>query len=154
MQEKSCFPPVSQKAGKESDVLDLPVDRRNPVRFQKLVGLTEVATAKKASVSRQRTRMRCLQNKMLRIVQHGFFCARRTSPEQEDDRSVLLIQDPDHCISKLFPADPAVRIGLMRPYRQNSIQQQYALLRPFFQIAIVRNAASQIVLQLLIDVDK
>ena len=47
-----------------------------------------------------------------------------------------------------------MRIGLMRPYRQHGIEQEHPLLRPFLQIAIVRDVASQIVLQLLIDVDK
>ena len=45
-----------------------------------LLCFTEMFTSEKSPVSRQRTWMRCLQDQMLRIIQHGFFHLRRTSP--------------------------------------------------------------------------
>ena len=58
----------------------LPVDWFQTIGNKKFVCFTEMFTSEKSPVSRQRTWMRCLQNQMLRIIQHGFFHLRRTSP--------------------------------------------------------------------------
>ena len=86
----------------------LPVDWFQTIGNKKFVCFTEMFTPEKSPVGRQRTWMRCLQNQMLRIIQHGFFHLRRTSPEQKYNRTVLLIQNLDRSIRKLLPADPPV----------------------------------------------
>ena len=98
--------------------------------------------------------MRRLQNQMLRIRQHRSLLLRRTSPEQKNDRTVLRINRFDDCIRKLLPAFSLMGICLMRPHSQHGVQHQHALLRPFFQITVVWNIASQIIMQLLINIDK
>lgn len=108
------------------------------MRSQKFICLAEMTASEKSPVSRQRTRMRRLQNQMLRIVQHTLFHLCRTSPKQEDDRAVLLIQYLNRCVCELFPTDSSVGIRLVGPDSQNRVQKKYALSRPFFQISVVR----------------
>lgn len=124
------------------------------VAKQEFIGFAEMTTSKKASVRRQRTWMRSLQDQMLRIIEHGFFGLCRTSPQKKNNRPILFIQDSDRCIGKLFPADAPVRVCLMCTDSQHCIQHQHSLFRPLFQITVIRNIASQIVMQFLININQ
>ena len=42
----------------------------------------------------------------------------------------------------------------MGPHRKHCIEHQHALLRPFYQIAVVRDPASQVIVELLVDIHK
>ena len=42
----------------------------------------------------------------------------------------------------------------MRPYCQYRIQKQHSLLRPFGEASVIRDRASQIIVKLLINIDK
>ena len=91
--------------------------------------------------------MRCLQNQMLRIRQHGFLILCRSSPEHADNRSVLGIYRLDNRIRKLFPAFALMRIGLVRSDSKYRVEQKNTLIRPFFQISVIRNIAAKVIMQ-------
>ena len=85
-------------------------------------------------------------------MKHGCLHLSRPPPEKKHDRAILLVQDPDGRISKLFPADPSVGIGLMCTYSQHCVQKKHALLCPFFQITVVWDITSHIILKFLINI--
>ena len=78
----------------------------------------------------------------------------RRPPEYKDKRPVLLCKNLDTSVRKFFPAYPAVGVGFMGAHSQDRVEKQYALLRPWCKIPVVRNRASEIAVQLLIDVDQ
>ena len=45
-----------------------------------------------------------------------------------------------------------MRISLVGADSQNCIQKHHALIRPFFQISVVRHIAAQIVVKLLVNI--
>ena len=94
-------------------ILNLPVNWFHTIRLQKFIRLAEMPASEKSPVSRKGAWMWCFQDQMLRIVKHGCFHLGRPAPEKKYDWTVLLVQDPDGGIGKLFPADPPVGIGLM-----------------------------------------
>ena len=103
---------------------NLPVDRFYAVAFQKLICLAERPVAKESPERRQRTRMRCRQDQMLRIVQHKLLPLGRTSPQDEYNRPVLLIEDLDGRVRELLPPDLPMGICLMGSDCKNRIQHQ------------------------------
>ena len=60
----------------------------------------------------------------------------------------------DHLIREDLPALASVRACRSPANRQNRIEQEHAVFRPAFQIAVVRRIDPQIILQLLKDVYK
>lgn len=93
------------------NILNLPVNRFYPIGFQKFISLAEMLASEKSPVGRKGTWMWCFQDQMLRIMKHGCLHLSRPPPEKKHDRAILLVQDPDGRIGKLFPADPSVGIG-------------------------------------------
>ena len=94
------------------------------------------------------------QHQMFWIVDHLFFALCGTSPEDEDHRAVLPGEHFDCRVRELLPADFLVGICLMRTHSQHRVQHQNTLPCPFFEIAVVRDVASQIVFEFLINVDQ
>ena len=92
------------------------------MRLQEGIGLGKMLTSKEAPISRKRTRMWSLQDQMIGIWRQKFlFHLRRSAPEQENDRLLLLIYNADHRIRKLLPANILMGICLMRPHGKYSI---------------------------------
>ena len=103
-----------------------------------------------AAVSGKRTRVRRFQNEVLRIVQHGFFHLSGSSPEQEHDRPILFVENPDRRVGELLPADALMGIGLVGPDREHSVQKQNAFFCPFNQTAVIGNVAAAVIVKLLV----
>ena len=102
--------------------INLPVDWIQSVLDQKCIAFRKVAASEEASICRKRGWMRSFQDQMFRVRKHCLFGSCRASPQHEDHRPILLIQDPDRSIRKFFPADPAMGIRLMRTYCKYRIQ--------------------------------
>ena len=98
--------------------------------------------------------MRRLQNQMLRIIQKFGLHLCRTSPQHKHNGTILPVHCADRGIGKFLPSDIPVGISLMRTHGKNCVQQQYTLLRLFYQITVVRNIAAEIILKLLINIHK
>ena len=111
-----------------------------------------MAAAEEAAVSGKRTRVRRFQNEVLRIVQHGFFHLSGSSPEQEHDRPILFVENPDRRVGELLPADALMGIGLVGPDREYGIQKQNALFCPFNQTAVIGNVAAAVIVKLLVNI--
>jgi len=91
---------------------------------------------------------------MLRCVDEHFFGYRCISPQNEDNRFFPLVQRSDDGIGQQLPAFSAMGIGFPAADSQDSIQQEYALLRPRCQVAVFRNRNAEVILQFLVDVDQ
>ena len=86
------------------------------------------------------------------VGQHRPFALGRFPPKQIDYRTLLSIDCFYHGIGELLPPLILMGIGLVSPYRQDCIEKQHSLIRPFFQVSVIGNGAPQIFLQLLIDI--
>ena len=82
--------------------------------------------------------MRCLEDQMRAVREKLALSARRRPPQQKYYRLGLGIDCFDDRIGELLPAVSVMGVCLMRPDGQNSIEQQHALLSPFFQIPVIR----------------
>ena len=74
-----------------------------------------------------------------------------TSPEYEDHPRLLRGNQFDHTIGESLPASPLMRIGLASPDREDRIEHENALPGPWFQIPVIGNPASHIVMEFPID---
>lgn len=63
-------------------------------------------------------------------VNDGALALRICAPEHKHQVVPLCVQDADDFIRKLLPASLLVRRRLMRPYCQDCVKQQHALVRP------------------------
>ncbi len=88
------------------------------------------------------------------IGQHGDFGLGLRAPEHEDNRTILFVHGPQNGIGELLPPLSFMGIGGMRTHGQNRVQHEHTLLRPVHQITVVRHAAADIVMKLLVNVDK
>ena len=75
-------------------------------------------------------------------------------PEDEDEILALAVQCRDHGVGKGLPPLALMRSGTTILDRQTGIQQQHALSRPAFQIAVPGMGDAKIGCQLLVDVLK
>jgi hypothetical protein len=85
-------------------------------------------------------------------IYEGLFAAGVLAPEHEDHVRATLRDDLNHPVGKGFPAFAPVRSRLVGLYREDSIEQEDALLRPGGKIAACRHRNSQVILQFLEDV--
>ena len=65
---------------KQDQEIDLPVDWLYTMRLKEFICLAERFASEKSTIRRKRTRMRCFQDQMLRIIQHPRLSLRRRSP--------------------------------------------------------------------------
>ena len=99
----------------------LPVNRLHAVCFQEFICLTERLAPEESSICGKRTRMRRLQNQMIRIIQHCRFALRRSPPQDKDNGTILPVQCHNRCIGKFFPSDSPMRVSFMRTHSKNRI---------------------------------
>lgn len=76
------------------------------------------------------------------------------APEDEDARFGAPCNCGDGGIGNGIPALSGVRARLPGLYRQRIVEQQDALPRPMFQIAMRSRYNSKVVLQFLVDIDE
>ena len=77
-----------------------------------------------------------------------------TSPQDEDHPRLLRGNQLDNTIGESLPASPLMRIGLASPDREDRIEHENALPGPGFQIPIMWNLASHIIMEFPIDVSQ
>ena len=77
-----------------------------------------------------------------------------TSPQYEDHTRRLRGNQFDHAIGESLPAASLMRIGLVRPDREDRVEHENALPGPGFQIPIMWNLASNIFTEFPIDVSQ
>ena len=77
-----------------------------------------------------------------------------TSPQDEDYRRLLRCHQFDHTISESLPAASLMRIGLVRSDREDRVEQEDALSGPGFQIPVIGDLASNIFMELPINVSQ
>ena len=77
-----------------------------------------------------------------------------TSPQDEDHPRLLRGNQLDHAIGEWLPSPSLVRIGLASPDREDRIEHENALPGPGFQIPVIGNPASHIVMKFSIDVSQ
>ena len=75
-----------------------------------------------------------------------------TSPQEKNHPRLLRRNQLDHAISESLPAASLMRIGLVRSDREDRVEQEDALSGPGFQIPVIGNLASNIIMELPIDV--
>lgn len=85
-----------------------PVDRREPLLLQQLIGLREVTAAEETAVRGKRRRVRRLQHMVAVAVDKVAFLLRVRTPQQEHHAFAVLVQGGDHFIGKGFPAQIGV----------------------------------------------
>ena len=93
-----------------------------------------------------------LQNQVSGIREHRLFHLCGTPPQDKHDWPVLLIQNADCRVRKLFPANPSMGIRLVGTHGQNRIQKQHPLICPFCQAAVIRYITSAVVMELFINI--
>ena len=66
--------------------------------------------------------MGSFQDQMPGVVEHGLFGLGGAAPQNEYDRTVLIVQRADGCVGEFFPSDSAVGIRVMGTGGQYGIQ--------------------------------
>ena len=77
-----------------------------------------------------------------------------TSPQYEDHTRRLRGNQFDHAIGESLPAASLMRIGLVRPDREDRVEHEDALSGPGFQIPVIRDPTSKIFMKFPIDVSQ
>jgi len=91
---------------------------------------------------------------MVRLRDQQLFLLGSTSPQYQDHRRLLRCNQFDNTIGELLPAAPLMRIGLVRPDREDRVEHEDALPGPGFQIAITRDRVSKVFMELPIDISQ
>ena len=96
--------------------------------------------------------MNACQHQMALAVDDRALVLGLAPPEDEDEILALAVQCRDHGVGKGLPPLALMRSGAAVLDRQAGIQQQHALPRPAFQIAVSRVGDAEIRRQFLVDV--
>ena len=89
---------------------------------------------------------------MALAVNHGAFLLRIATPEHEYQVIALLIELTNGGIGEFLPALALVRTGIALLHRQCGIEQEHALLRPLFQVAVAGRSDAKIAFEFLVDI--
>src|SRR5579872_4262389 len=122
---------------RSTEVWYLPIDRAPAELAEVRVDFGEGPAAEKAAARRKRRRVRRLDDRVPAKIDQLRLLARVRTPEHEDDRLGARIQRPDRRIGERLPALALVRVGLVRAYCQNGVQQQHSPLGPRREAAVV-----------------
>lgn len=91
---------------------------------------------------------------MVRLRDQSLFLLGFTSPQYEDYTRPLRCNQFDNAIGESLPAAPLMRISLVRQDRENRVEHEGALSGPGFQIPVIGNLASNIFMELPIDISQ
>ncbi len=118
-----------------------PVNRFQPLRFQKRIRLGKMPASEKAVMRRQGRGMRGLQHEvppaLLNAFDKGRLFLRVAAPEQDHDRLFFLRHQPDDRIGECLPAAAPVGGGHAGFHGQHAVEEEHALLGPMLQMAMV-----------------
>ncbi len=98
--------------------------------------------------------VRRLQDQVLLCIYERLLALRELAPEQENYGVAFIGNSPDDRIGESMPADMGVGISPVRLHSQRRIEEQDALLCPMLEIAMIRQGQSEIVADLLKDIDQ
>ena len=133
-------------AGTDGGAVELfrnaPVDGFLPCRLQKCIGSRKILSAEITSMCRQWTRMYALDDAVLLSRDESFLSLCKAAPENEYHWFFSGVKMLDHLIREDLPALALVRACRPPANRQNRIEQEHAVFRPAFQIAVVRRIRS------------
>lgn len=115
----------------------IPVNWRNAVLLQKRIAFGKMMAAKKAVVCGKGRGMCAFQHKVLRCSNEFLLRSRVAAPKKEYDRLFAIIQLLDDVIGKRSPADIFVAVSLSASYCQRCVEQQYTVLCPWCQRAVL-----------------
>ena len=93
--------------------------------------------------------MYALDDAVLLSRDESFLSLCKAAPEDEYHLFFSGVKMLDHLIREDLPALASVRACRSPANRQNRIEQEHAVFRPAFQIAVARRIDPQIILQLL-----
>ena len=91
---------------------------------------------------------------MVRLSDQWQLILSLASPEYEHHSRWLRGNQFDHTVGELLPPTPLMRVGLMCPNCKDRVEHKDALPGPTFQIAVIGNPASRIVMEFPIDVSQ
>ena len=91
---------------------------------------------------------------MVRLCDQQPFLLGLPSPQYEDHRSLLRGNQLNNTISESLPAPSLVRISLAGLDRENRIEHKDTLSSPGFQIPVIGNPASNIVMEFSVNVSQ
>ena len=91
---------------------------------------------------------------MVRLPDQLPFLLGLTPPQYENHRRRLRGNQFDNAIGQSLPTVPLMRIGLVRPDREDRVEHEDALSGPGFQIAVIGDLASKIFMEFPIDVSQ
>jgi len=126
-----------------------PINFGESFLFQEGIGFAEMTAAKKTAVRRKRGRVRTHQDFMFLSVDERSFFLRISAPQKKNDIRFFSRQFLNDGVGKNFPPLILVRPRRGSPYRKRSIEQQYALFCPSFQVAGLGNGLACVALNFL-----
>ena len=135
------------------DIWNLPVDWSYP-RIGKIPVDVRKAPASEKLSDRQGRGVGARNHGMVRLRNQLPFLLGFTSPQHKDHRRLLRCNQFDHAIGELLPAASLMRIGLVRPDREDRVEHKDALSGPGFQIPVIRDRAPKIFMEFPIDVSQ
>ena len=91
---------------------------------------------------------------MVRLPYQRPFLLGMSSPQYEDHPRLLRGNQLDNMIGESLPPPPLMRIGLVRPDRENRVEHEHALSGPWLQIAIIRDRAPKVFMKIPKDVSQ
>lgn len=94
------------------------------------------------------------EHRMVRLRDQRPFLLGFAPPQDKDHSRLFGCHQLDKTIGKMLPAATLMGVGLARSDRENRVKQQNPLPGPWLQTAIVGNGASQIIVQLPVDISQ
>src|SRR6185295_17884936 len=103
---------------------------------------------------RQGRGVRAGNHDMVRLSDQYPFLLSLTSPQDEYHSSRLRSNQFDKAIGEPLPAAPLMRIGLVRPNREDRVEHEDALSSPGYFIFFKQNTAYEIILEFPEDISQ
>ena len=122
------------------------------MRLKIVICCAEMAAPEKAVCRGIGRRVRGGENEMLFRVHDYPLLLRVFSPKQKHEMLFIVREFFYDGIGKLLPALVLMRTGCARADGQGSVQEEYSLLRPAFQIAVLWRGAADVIFDFFINV--
>ena len=116
------------------------------------VGLRKMFAAKPAAACRQWRWMYALEYQVFGGVDELRFLLCIVAPQHKYDVFALCGQGFDGAVGELFPTVPLMRSGHVGTHGECGVEQQYALPRPAFEVAVWQRFDAEVAANLFVDV--
>ena len=114
----------------------LPVDGLFPPAYEVVVGLTKMATAEEAAMGREWRGVRCLEDEVVRAVNHTRFAPCGGTPEKEDHVLAMAVDSLDDGVGEGLPAESTVAGSPASGDGECCVEEEDALLSPGEKMAV------------------